>query len=122
MTFRSLDSDRDWTWGNGRQNYLVLEDAINENVRTALWVFRGEIFWNTVFGVNWWNLIGRTNAATTSAEIILQCRTMIVQCYGVAKINKVLPIINSRTRSLSVTYNISTIFSRSVTGAVQLPT
>lgn len=117
MIFRALDSDGDWTFGNGRSDYLTDEDAIEVNIRTALYVFLNECFWATSFGIDWWNLLGAVNPQA-QAGIILQCRQMIITREGVSKIDNVSVSIDRYTRRLTVTYAIRTIFSRSVTDSI----
>jgi hypothetical protein len=117
QTFRAIDSDGDWIWGRGRSSYFRGNDAIQADIRTALQIFMGEVFWNTQFGVDWWNLIGGRNPSA-QAGIILQCRTVILSVDGVAQINSVVPVFDSATRRLNITYSVNTIFSQSITGAV----
>lgn len=108
MSLRAIDPVAgDWTFGQGRQNYLTGAAEINQDIATALKVFLAECFFDTSFGVDWFNLIGGKNAAA----IILQCRTLISQRRGVTKINKVDAFLDARTRGLSVTYNVSTVYS-----------
>ena len=116
MTFRSLTPSGDWTWGQGRQNYQTGEAAIETNIRTALYMFRGEAFWDITFGVDWLTLLSSAGATQTMANIILQTRTIIVQAFGVTRINSVIPSFVSLTRGLTVTYNLDTIYQTNVLG------
>ena len=120
MIFRGIDGTGDWQFGNGVGSYFTNAAAINANIRTALMVFLGECFFNLNAGVDWWNLLGGKNPAA-QAGIILQCRTIISASYGVVRINSVTPQLNTRTRRLTVTYDINTIFTRNLTGSVNLP-
>ena len=117
-TFRSLDSNLDWTWGAGRQNYATLENAINLDIATALKVFLGEIFWATNVGVDWWNLLGGKN----ETAIILQTRSTIISREGVQRITSLFPTLDRRTRNLNLTYAIDTKYSRALQGSVSIPT
>jgi hypothetical protein len=114
MSFRALTSSGDWTFGNGVQNYLIDEDAINADIATALRLFLGECFFALDSGVDWWNLIGSHD----EQNIILQCRKVIASRAGVARINTVYANLTRSTRQLSVTYNIDTIYSRSIVNTV----
>ena len=97
----------DWTFGQGVQNYLTGAAEINQDIATALKVFLGECFFDTSFGVDWWNLIGGKNAT----NIVLQCRKVIAARPGVTKITSVTAALDARTRKLSISYNVSTVFS-----------
>lgn len=114
MTFRAIDSNNDWQFGTGRQSYFTDEDAINADIKTALQVFLGECFFALDAGVDWWNLIGGKD----EQGIILQCRTVISQRQGVARINSVTARLDRATRAFSVTYNVDTIYSQSIINTV----
>ena len=116
-TFRSLDSNEDWTWGSGRQNYATLENAINFDIATALKVFLGEIFWDTTAGVDWWNLLGGKD----EQAIILQTRSVIIAREGVQRIRNLTATLDRRTRNLNLTYAIDTIYSRALQSSVSIP-
>lgn len=108
MSLRAIDGvTGDWTFGQGRQNYLTGAAEINQDIATALKVFLGECFFDTSFGVDWFNLLGGRSAQA----IVLQCRTVIAKRRGVTKINKVDAFLDARTRRLSITYNVSTVYS-----------
>lgn len=117
QTFRGIDTDGDWLWGRGKSSYLKNNDAIAADIRTALQIFMGEVFWNTQFGVDWWNLIGGKNPSA-QAGIILQCRQVILSVDGVTQINNVSVSFASGTRALSVQYSVNTIFTQNITGSI----
>ena len=121
MIFRDLDSDGDWAFGNGRNSYARNDRAIQLNVRTALMTFLREIFWQTDFGVDWWNLNGGKNPAA-QAGIILQTRTVIINAEGVVRINSVDATMNARTRALALSYSIDTTFTRNLRDSISIPT
>lgn len=117
QTFRSLDTTGDWVFGGGRSSYATGNTAIQMDIKTALQIFMGECFWDTAFGVDWWNLLGGKNPSA-QASIILQVRTVILGVVGVTQINSVSVSQNSTSRTLSISYSINTIFSQNVTGTV----
>lgn len=105
----------DWTFGQGQQNYLTGEAEINQDIATALKVFLGECFFDTSFGVDWWNLIGGRNAAA----IVLQCRKIIAARPGVTKITSVFAALDA-SRALRISYNVSTVFSLQTVNTVTI--
>ncbi len=119
MRFRALDQNGDWTCGAGTQSYFTDEDAISADIKTALKIFLGEVFWALDAGVDWWNLIGARKGA--EQNIILQCRQVISSRQGVTRINKVESILDRNTRRLSVSFNIDTVFSRNLNGEIAVP-
>lgn len=118
MSIRALDPiTGDWSFGQGRQNYLTGESEINEDIATALKVFLGECFFDTSAGVDWWNLIGGRDPK----GIILQCRKVIASRAGVTKITAVNAELDARTRDLRISYNVSTVFSLQTVNTVTIP-
>jgi hypothetical protein len=69
----------------------------------------GECFWAVDFGVDWFNLIGG-KAPQVQQNIILQARQVISSRVGVTNINSVTVTFTDYRRSLSIVYDISTIF------------
>ncbi len=119
MRFRGIDAAGDWQFGAGLQSYLLDEDAIAADIKTALKVFLGECFFALDFGVDWWNLLGSRKGATEN--IILQCRQLISSREGVTKINRVEAVLDRGTRRLNVSFNVDTVFTRNLNGEVAVP-
>ena len=117
ILFRALNQAGDWQWGYGFQSYFANQSAINADIATALKTFLGECWFATNLGVDWLNLIGAKNPAAMAA-IVLQTRTVINSRNGVTAINSVIPQMNGR--SLTITYNINTIYSKSVQNTVPI--
>lgn len=113
---RAIDASGDFSFGQGRQNYLSGEAEINQDIATALKVFLGECFFNTSAGVDWWNLLGKSDLA----GILLQCRAVIASRAGVTKITSVNAYLNALTRALIVDYKVSTIFSLQTANSVAI--
>lgn len=119
MIIRNLTPDGDWTFGHGRQDYLVREAAIALNIRTRLICFLNDCFWALSFGIDWWNLTGAKNPAA-QIGIVLQCRLMIANAEGVIRINTVDAATDVRTRRLVVSYDVDTIYTRNLRNAVAI--
>ena len=117
MTFRNLDPSGDWTFGQGRQNYLRDQDAVKLNIATRLRSFLNDCFWDLQAGVDWWNLLGVRNPAAQT-NIIIQTRSVLGNSYGVVRINSVTASTDHTTRRLTVRYDVDTIFTRNLVGTV----
>lgn len=120
MTFRAISADNDWKFGQGAGSYFKNQEAIAANVKTSLLFFLNDCFFAMTTGIDWWNLLGAKNPAAEQ-NILLNTRKVIANCYGVTKIASVRVAFDSLSRSLQVFYTVDTIFSRNVTGFVQLP-
>jgi len=116
-TINILSSSGDWLFGQGLSNYATANNAIAFNIQTALNTFLNDAFWYTNFGIDWINLLGNKN---TENAILAQTRNIIANCYGVVGITSVSANLNNATRQLTLTYNISTIYSSSVSSATTI--
>lgn len=120
MTFRQITASGDWCWGQGRGSYFTREKAIAANIRTSLLFFLNDYFAAMTFGIDWWNLLGAKNPAA-KANILLETRRMLASCEGVVRINSVEAVMDDATRDFTIYYNIDSIYSRGIVGAVQAP-
>lgn len=109
----------DWTFGQGRQNFLTTDRAIAENLRTRLQCFLADCFWAVDFGVDWWNLLGSRNPSA-EVGIILQCRQMVAESYGVVTIQTIEARTDVNTRLLTLVLVIDTIYSKNLRTAVTI--
>lgn len=120
MIFRGITATNDWTFGKGVGSYFTREQAIAANLKTALLFFLNDCFFAMTTGIDWWNLLGSKNPAAKN-NIMLQTRQTIIQAEGVVRINSVDVQFSSPTRRITILYNIDTVYSRNVTGSVQIP-
>jgi hypothetical protein len=115
MIFRELDINGDWTFGRGKQNYLVENRAIMKNIETTLKWFFSECFFAPDGGVPWFSLLGQKNTEL----LLLSLKNTIINCDGVTKITDILFEL-SQDRVATVSYDINTVYSQSVSGSVTL--
>lgn len=114
MIVRALDSNGDWTFGQGKQNYLSGQQAIAQCIQTRTLSFLNNCPWAMSFGIDWITLLGKTNTLT---QIQLNVRSMILQTFGVLRINYLsVSFIN---RQLSMVFNIDTIFTKNFNQELQ---
>jgi hypothetical protein len=69
MIVRALDSNGDWLFGKGRNDYRSGILAIGQNVQTRLASFLGDCFFATQSGIDWWNLLGGKNSLALQLSI-----------------------------------------------------
>ena len=115
MKFRSLDSTGDWNFGKGLETYAVDNNAIAFDIQTSILSFFKDCWFDPNSGIDWLRLLGSKN---TETEIQLTVRGVILQCYGVNKVNSVQLLVNGR--HLSISYNINTIFSQNSSQIVEV--
>ena len=106
MSFRALDSNNDWTFGNGTGDYLRNQDEINVDVATRLRSWVGDCFFALAEGVDYNNLLD----IGTKNLLDINIRRVILQTAGVLRINSYESVIDRLPRELTVRAEISTIF------------
>ena len=115
MRFRDLDGTGDWMFGRGLQSYATEDAAIGLNIQTSLLSFYKDCWFAPDAGIDWLRLLGTPGTAN---EIQLNVKGVILQCYGVTKVNSVNAVQNGR--GLTISYNINTIFSMNFSNQVEV--
>lgn len=106
MIFNNLDSNGDWTFGRGIGDYVDLNAAIGLNIRTRLYSWVGDCFFDKNAGIDWKNRLGTKNQqALLEAEL----RRVILQSFGVTGLVSVSTQLNDRLFTAS--YSVNTIYS-----------
>lgn len=106
---RALTPAGDWTFGNGLGDYLQNEAAVEENILTWLQSWVGNCFFALKDGIDWQNLLD----VGQKDNLVDSIRANLLQRYGVVGVNEMAVVFNPRTRHISITAKIQTIFSRS---------
>ena len=106
---RALDSDGDFEFGKGANNYLTNQAAVVQNINTRLNSFLGNCFFDMGAGINWFNLMGQPGAAAQAALNLAITNTILntPSVTGLLQLN----INVTSTRAMSVTYKVATIYS-----------
>jgi hypothetical protein len=115
MIFRSLDSNGDWVFGNGRQAYAKLNQAIILNIETNIKTFFGECFFNPNIGQPWFDLI---NIRDKDA-IVLIIKGAIAELYGVLGVNEI-EYTYTLDRDFEIKYDIKTLYADKLRGTINI--
>lgn len=115
MIFRSLDSNRNWQFGKGKQSFVSASDAIALNVNTRLYSFLNDCFFDMGFGIDWFRLLGTKN---TKQEIVLRCRAMILGTTGVIQLTDLSVGVDARR--ITIRYVVDTIYTRNLRNNVEV--
>jgi hypothetical protein len=103
---RALDSDHDWQFGKGQNDYKRNNAAVIQNIDTGLNQFLGDCFFDTKAGLDWFNMLGGKNQLALNLAISAQ----ILNTKDVTGIRQ-LSVDLSADRRLSVSYVVETNFS-----------
>lgn len=106
MRVRALDSNFDWTFGSGLNNYKTMSSAIEQSISTRLKTFLGECFFDITAGLDWFNLLGSKDRLGLNLAITAS----ILNTDGVTSINQ-LSIDLDTSRMITITYSVNTIYT-----------
>jgi hypothetical protein len=106
MINRALDSNGDWTFGKGKQNYLFDLLAVKQNVLTRLRSWKGNCFFDVESGVDWGNYLD----IGTKTLLDLDIKRVILGTDKVLKISSYSSTLDTDVRKLTVTANIETYY------------
>lgn len=112
MIIRDLDSDKDWKFGQGKNNYLSDDNAIVLNIETRLREWYGDCFFAYINGIDWYNRLNKNQKAALDLDV----RNIILGSYGVMQLMSFSGSLIGR--QYKAQYNIKTIFSQSLQGEV----
>lgn len=106
MIIRELDENGEAKFGLGLQNYLRDQEAVILNIKTRLLSFLNNCFFDMNSGIDWFRFLG---TRASEQEIVLACRGVILQSFGVIRINRLsVSVLNRR---IQIEFNIDTVFT-----------
>lgn len=109
MIFRNLDTNGDWCFGRGKNDFLTTVSAIKMNIRTRILSWFGDCFFAQNEGIDWYNRMGKTNQRTLLEDDI---KRVIVQSYGVAELVSFESSLEDRV--LTAEYVVKTIYGEEI--------
>ena len=106
MITRRLTKDNDWTFGNGKANYLKDNEAVLQNVTTRIRSFKYDWFLDEDANIDWFSILGsRDNKQTILDEV----KRVTLQTDGVTKVNKIT-ILETDKRGANIEMELETIY------------
>ncbi len=113
MIFRNLTPDGDFTFGAGKQNFVIQQEAIALNIRTRIQSWVGDCFFDLPAGIDWTNRIGNKNQRPL---LELDLRRIILQTQDVTEIVTFDTVLNNR--NFTARYSVNTIYSQAFQDSV----
>lgn len=107
MKVRRLDKNNDWTFGNGKANYLKDNNAVLQNVATRLKSFKNDWFLDGEANIDWFTILGSKENKQT---IINEVERVTLQTEGVTKIN-LIEITETEHRAAKISIVLDTIYT-----------
>lgn len=106
MIFRNLDSSGDWTFGQGLANYVAQNTAIGLNIKTRVYSWLGDCFFDQQAGIDWWNRLGSKNQ---KGLLDSDLRRVILQSEGVTGLVSFVSVLTGRVYTAN--FSVNTIYS-----------
>lgn len=106
MSFRNLDNNHDWTFGVGRNNYVVENQEVALNIKTRVLSFLGDCFFAPLEGIDWWHLM-EYNKRNEAENAVMN---VIATTNDVVEVNQIDSIL-SANRTLKIEYNVDTTYT-----------
>lgn len=109
MKFRGLDAAGDWQLGQGLGSYAKDADALALSIKTRLLSWVGDCFFALQDGIDYHNRLdkGQKN------NLVTELSNAVMQTNGVVRIKSLSAALDAKTRALSVTYDVQTVFTKS---------
>lgn len=117
MIIRGLDTNGDWLFGAGKSSYKKDLLALSQHIRTRLYEWKGDCFFDLDAGVDWYN---RLNKRQEAEALRSEVRTVILKTDGVLEVNDLDFDFNSLSRKFTVRYAIKTIYSSQIVDNIEL--
>lgn len=103
---RAIDTNRDWAFGRGLQDYRTGADELAQAVGTRIRSWQGNAFFDPAQGVDWNNLLD----IGTKPLLDLDIQRVMYQTAGVVRIRSYKSTLDRETRELTVEANLDTIY------------
>lgn len=107
MRVRALDSNGDWTYGKGQNDYLTKNRAVGQKIRTRLMSFLGDCFFDLGAGLDWFTFLGSKDQLALNLAV----SSTILNTTDVTGIRQLSINLNRVTRQLTIQYQVQTTYS-----------
>lgn len=112
MSIRAIDSNGDWTFGSGLNNYKTGQLEIAQTIQNQCLSFLNNCFFDVYSGIDWFSYL---SGDKNQLDIQLAVSAQILAVQNVTGIQQVNVNFNTLTRALYITYNATTVYS-TITG------
>lgn len=107
MRVRALDTNGDWSFGNGKGDYKQGNPAVAQNIKTRLNSFVGDCFFDLEAGLDWYGLLGYKDRIA----LRLAVSSVILNTTEVTGLKQINFNYNAVTRDVSISYKAQTTYS-----------
>lgn len=116
MIVRALDTDDDWTFGKGIQNYRRDLEALKQSLKTRILFFQRDCFYALNTGIDWYSYIGGKNVEDA---VLISVKERILKTDGILRITA-LDFFLNENRNFSLTFFVDTIFGVNISDELDI--
>jgi hypothetical protein len=116
MKMRNLDKTGDWTFGKGKNNYVSDVQAIELDIKTAIYEWVNDCFFALKSGIAWNQRLDLNQKNYLEQDL----RKLILRRSGVTGLIDFSLSYDSIARKFSVAYTVSTIFNKNILSGVTI--
>lgn len=106
MIIRGLDSEGDWLFGKGKNDYRTGINAISQNIETRLKSWKNDCFFALNEGVDYKNLLGMGKQAFLDIDV----KRVLLLSEGVLKIDEFESTLDRDERDYTLISVVTTIY------------
>lgn len=111
MSVSRLDSDGDWTFGQGLAGYISGSNEIKQNVVTRIKSFKNDWFLDTDAEIDWFNLLSNRN---TEESTKAQLSKTVLDTIGVNTLDSLFFQIDRQERTAIIQLSYTDIYNNIV--------
>jgi hypothetical protein len=111
MSVSRLDSNGDWTFGQGLAGYISGSSEIKQNVVTRIQSFKNDWFLDTGAEIDWFNLLGNRN---TEESTRAQLSKAVLDTVGVNTLDSLSFEIDRQNRQANIQLSYTDIYGNIV--------
>lgn len=117
MIVRAIDTEGDWTFGKGRNDYLRDLFATTQDINCRLKEFLGDCFFDIESGIDWFNLLGSKNIVGLNLAI----KRVILNTQNVSGVVELSLNVFADRKGI-LTYEVATSYLGNIRGSFGLLT
>lgn len=114
MIVRKLSAQNDFSFGQGKSDYLTGLAAIEQNIQCRVLSWMYNCFFAMNDGIDYSSLLDKNQ----QDNLTLAIKDQILSSYGVVGVTMLTASLNSRTRKLLVTYSVDTIYGQALSSTI----
>ena len=111
MSVSRLDSNGDWTFGQGLAGYISGSDEIKQSLVTRIQSFKNDWFLDQESNIDWFNLLSNRNAEETTKA---QLSKTVLDTVGVNTLDELNFVIDRENRKADIQLTYTDIYGASV--------